>query len=644
MALRPDLARAQTHLANAYRRTGRFEQALAVAAEALRLAPDDATIWSNYGVALSAAGSWDEEEQAYRHALELDPEHALALCNLANRHNLRGRLEEARQAYEQALALRPDLASAHSGLGSTFIQMREHERGVACARAALRLDPKLAGAWSVLATGLGYRRAASEADLHESLAAARCGVELAPRGVHQHLALAQALARLGRAEEALAAARAALRLDPESAYAYAALGFAHEVREDHAPALDAFRKALALDPTLEEVPGRVGAALLNLNRVAEAERELRQQLDARRSASVLIMLSQALTAGGKLEDAQACLDELTDEERREHLRQLNFARAVLYEAREEFQEAEAAYRENVALRPRGFVGRGRLAQLLRQLGRQEEAIALCREGLALSESMGLHLHLGIALSERWEMSDAQLHLEQALERAHLDSDRAVCHFNLALHNQFRGRPKEAIAHLEHVFELAEGDADLAQLVDRADGLMRDARKWVRLLPRLPGIVDGTERPDDAEEWRLAWNLCWARDERAAARKLHAEATPFMPQPTAWLAEHAGFCLRNCCASGLHHPIDVDERRALRREARGLLRRVVSALRDGVADAQQAREGLKLVRDEWSTRPVREAEQLALLSAEDRAAWTALWQAVDEVLGDEADGADDAEGR
>ena len=92
------------------------------------------------------------------------------------------------------------------------------------------------------------------------------------------------------------------------------------------------------------------------------------------------------------------------------------------------------------------------------------------------------------------------------------------------------------------------------------------------------------------------------------------------------------------------PIDADERLALRREARELLQRVVAALRDGVADAQQAREWLAFVRDEWSTRPVREAEQLALLPEEDRAAWVALWRAVDEVLGEEADGADDAGGR
>ena len=72
-----------------------------MAAEALRLAPDDATIWNNYGVALSDAGSWDEAEQAYDRALELDPEHALALGNLGVRHVVRGRLEEGRQAYDR---------------------------------------------------------------------------------------------------------------------------------------------------------------------------------------------------------------------------------------------------------------------------------------------------------------------------------------------------------------------------------------------------------------------------------------------------------------------------------------------------------------------------------------------------------------
>ena len=188
------------------------------------------------------------------------------------------------------------MASLHAGLSATLLQLSQIEQALVAAREALRLDPKLASAWSALANALGNRNAASDEDLHDSLDAAQKGVAMAPRSAYQHIALSQALSRLGRGDEALGAARTALRLEPESAYAYAALALAHEALWDLEPAVQAWRTALESRPTLERAPAYLGAALLNLHRVAEAEREFRRQLSVRRTADVLIMLSQALTA------------------------------------------------------------------------------------------------------------------------------------------------------------------------------------------------------------------------------------------------------------------------------------------------------------------------------------------------------------
>ncbi len=108
----------------------------------------------------------------------------------------------------------------------------------------------------------------------------------------------------------------------------------------------------------------------------------------------------------------------------------------------------------------------------------------------------------------------------------------------------------------------------------------------------------------------------------------------MRWPTAWLAQQAATCLLNCQVPSIHVPLADGEREAMQREALGLLQRVVAAVRDGVHDAEQAREWLVFIRDdERSATQVRAAEALAELPAETREAWTALWRAVDEVLGE-----------
>jgi glycosyltransferase involved in cell wall biosynthesis len=73
----------------------------------LKIRPDDAGAWVQYGHALKEAGNRMAAEAAYRHALSLDPELPDTHFQLGYLLKLQGRTGEAADAYLRALALAP---------------------------------------------------------------------------------------------------------------------------------------------------------------------------------------------------------------------------------------------------------------------------------------------------------------------------------------------------------------------------------------------------------------------------------------------------------------------------------------------------------------------------------------------------------
>ncbi len=102
-------AQANTQYAQYLVAQGRHEEALPIAAAALKAMPKDATVQHLMGVVLTETGAVPEGEVHYRKALKLLPaEDGLVLANLAWNLKLQGRLDEAAELYEKALTLRPE--------------------------------------------------------------------------------------------------------------------------------------------------------------------------------------------------------------------------------------------------------------------------------------------------------------------------------------------------------------------------------------------------------------------------------------------------------------------------------------------------------------------------------------------------------
>ncbi len=90
--------------------------------QALEIAPGNAEVHNNLGLALAAEGRIDEAMAHYRKVLESRPDDALTHNNLGNALAGLGRFDEAATHYRHALKVQPNLATAHNNLGGVLMR------------------------------------------------------------------------------------------------------------------------------------------------------------------------------------------------------------------------------------------------------------------------------------------------------------------------------------------------------------------------------------------------------------------------------------------------------------------------------------------------------------------------------------------
>ncbi len=266
VAKRPLNPRAHEGLAEAFAAAGRFDDAIRVRRESVRLLPDESHYHYNLALTLAQAGREEDAVRHYRLALQLVSDEPRTHNNLAILLAKLGRPAEALPHYAAAVRLRPLEPLYHYNRGIAQQRLGQLEPALASYREALRLQPDNADIHLNLGTALVQQGRAAEALPHYARATA-----LRPADVELALNHAGALLFSGRPADALGEFRRAEQLASPPPLA-ALLGRANALSALRRPAeaVDACRAVLARDPDHAHAHFKLANALLDLDRASDA--------------------------------------------------------------------------------------------------------------------------------------------------------------------------------------------------------------------------------------------------------------------------------------------------------------------------------------------------------------------------------------
>ncbi len=219
-------------LSSFYVTTEQAGEALRLATQAVKLAPELAEAHQGLGRALHISLRLEEATAEYKKALELDPASKTSRRSLADLNRALGRSEEALTLYRQQLKAEPADKTARAGLILSLFELGRKDEAKPELDKALAADPRNL---SLLAGSAYWFAAHNDSELALDLALR--AVQIEPRYTWSQIALARALVAQRRPLDAERALRFALKygkfptLDYELASTLVSAGLYEEAAE-----------------------------------------------------------------------------------------------------------------------------------------------------------------------------------------------------------------------------------------------------------------------------------------------------------------------------------------------------------------------------------------------------------------------------
>lgn len=219
-------------LAGFYVTVERSDEAVRIAEEAVKLAPDSAEAHRVLAVSHQINLQLDEAAAEYKKTVDLDPTSKASLNTLADLTRANGKFDEALSLYDQLLKLDPKDAAATAGRVISLFELGRMDEATTALDAALANEPKNLA----LLSGTAYWFASHD-NYQKAFDLAKQAIEIEPRYTWAQIALVRSLIGLNRnigAERAMRYARQFGKfptLNYELANVVASMGFFDEAVE-----------------------------------------------------------------------------------------------------------------------------------------------------------------------------------------------------------------------------------------------------------------------------------------------------------------------------------------------------------------------------------------------------------------------------
>jgi tetratricopeptide (TPR) repeat protein len=418
-AIRHNPANANAHLALGLglAREMNYADAEIEVRKAIKLQPHDSLHQSTLGTVLLVWGKYKDAIGEFDKAIQLNSANWQAHSGLGQAYFSQGRYMEAIRFLKNAVELQPRNAAQHEWLGYARIKFGNFAEGIPELLRAAELDPKSSSAHVKLLEA--YWQAGRD---DEVIKTAPKAIELDPQNHMVHYLLARALDRKGQLDEVLPAYREAVRLAPYDAVSHNNVGYALYRKKQFADASTSFQKATRLARRNAFYYYWLGEALFCQKKYAEAADAVRRALDRdvgnatyhNALANTYYNFGDVLFEKKDYAEAAKAIAEAVKHQ--PHNANFHIALATSFRFARDFKRAEDAARKAIAVDSKTGAAHNVLGSVFFAQGRHEEAIPLFREATSLSPKNAVyHVNLGDSLRMIKDVKGALIQFRLALE-------------------------------------------------------------------------------------------------------------------------------------------------------------------------------------------------------------------------------------
>lgn len=354
-----------------------FAAAVPLLQSAAEAEPENASIHFNLGYALAQLQRDDEAIAAYRRALAIEPELQPVFLNLGVVLLRNGKASEAAPLLGQAAASRPDDPQVQYFHAHALAEAGQPSEAIPAYERAAALDPEEPSIW---------------------------------------VELGQAQASLNQIDAAWESYRKAGELDSELLSYQMRLAVQVERDGGRQQALEMYRSYLEVEPDNVGVRERYGMLLLDLERYAEAAKELQAVVDQSPTDAVRAALAQAYVLADDADTARQKLAEAVAANPNEPELRLRYGASLIQTL--DYESAHAEYLAAAQLvpdNPRAWTG---LAFTLYQLKNYETCLKALENAQKLEPLKPASIYLRAITQDRLQLyNEAQLSYQAFLAAA-----------------------------------------------------------------------------------------------------------------------------------------------------------------------------------------------------------------------------------
>ncbi|WP_150107085.1 tetratricopeptide repeat protein [Halothece sp. PCC 7418] len=427
----------------------KFQNAISLCRQILKLDPNFALAYHNLGKALAAIGDLETAAETYQQAITLEPSSALAYANLGSIYAKKEKWQDALKCYQKAIELKPDLAGVYRNLARVWERLDQPQQAVEARERAYSLEPNQVTPQQRLNLGDEFLKLGQ---IEKAIVSYQRAVEAAPQWAEAYQRLGDSLAKAGRQEEAKAALTKKMECDQQNTLSSA----------DSVSTTNNGKSEPSIKPE-EEFSHYKGLAQTHAEQqkwqdvITTAKTALTKGEDAQ----TWHLLGKALQLTNQPQEAESCYFKAIA---LQPLPESYANLGSLYAKKKQWQQAVSYYQQALKLDDQQAGIWKNLARALAKAGEKNKATLAWSRSYCLEPNQKTaeeHLELGDELAQQQNLTEAITSYQYAIQQK---PNWALAHYRLGEVLKNAGREEEAAASLRQAIECHENDSSqVAQL-------------------------------------------------------------------------------------------------------------------------------------------------------------------------------------